>query len=58
MLMTQKGPPSKRKIADEVNSVFTLGLTNGGSAGLIYSYLFSFIGSIAVFTTMGEMASM
>ncbi|KAL8807170.1 MAG: hypothetical protein Q9182_000852 [Xanthomendoza sp. 2 TL-2023] len=54
--------------------VFTLGLTkydffqrqknltlhasSGGSAGLIYSYLFSFVGSIAVFTTMGELASM
>ena len=31
---------------------------SGGSAGLIYSYLFSFIGSIAIFTTMGELASM
>ncbi|KAL6722352.1 hypothetical protein ACLMJK_001459 [Lecanora helva] len=38
--------------------VFTLGLTNGGSAGLIYSYLFSFVGSIALYTTMGELASM
>ena len=31
---------------------------SGGSAGLIYSYLLSFLGSIAIFTTMAELASM
>ena len=38
--------------------VFTTGLTNGGSAGLVYGYLLVWIGTIAVFTTMAELASM
>ena len=38
--------------------LFTTGLTNGGSAGLIYGYLLVWIGTIAVFTTMAELASM
>ncbi|KAI4087694.1 MAG: hypothetical protein LQ339_008836 [Xanthoria mediterranea] len=38
--------------------LFTTGLTNGGSAGLVFGYLFVWIGTIAVFTTMAEMASM
>ena len=38
--------------------LFTTGLTNGGSAGLVYGYLFVWIGTIAVFTTMAELASM
>lgn len=37
--------------------LFTTGLTNGGSAGLIYGYLFVWFGTICVFTTMAEMAS-
>lgn len=31
---------------------------SGGSAGLVLDYLFVWIGTIAVFTTMAEMASM
>ena len=38
--------------------LFTTGLTNGGSAGLVYGYLFVWIGTVAVFTTMAELASM
>lgn len=38
--------------------LFTTGLTNGGSAGLVYGYLLVWIGTIAVFTTMAELASM
>ena len=38
--------------------LFTTGLTNGGSAGLVYGFLFVWIGTIAVFTTMAELASM
>lgn len=38
--------------------LFTAGLTNGGSAGLVYGYLLVWIGTIAVFTTMAELASM
>ncbi|KAL8947412.1 MAG: hypothetical protein Q9222_006301 [Ikaeria aurantiellina] len=38
--------------------LFTTGLTNGGSAGLVYGYLFVWIGTISLFTTMAEMASM
>ncbi|KAL8787245.1 MAG: hypothetical protein Q9195_007855 [Heterodermia aff. obscurata] len=45
---------------DEPFSLFTTGLTKymlGGSAGLIYGYLFVWAGTIAVFTTMAELAS-
>ena len=38
--------------------LFTTGLTNGGSAGLVYGYLVVWIGTIAIFTTMAELASM
>ncbi|KAK3172805.1 hypothetical protein OEA41_006130 [Lepraria neglecta] len=38
--------------------LFTTGLTNGGSAGLVYGYLLVWIGTIAVYTTMAELASM
>lgn len=38
--------------------LFTTGLTNGGSAGLVYGYILVWIGTIAVFTTMAELASM
>lgn len=38
--------------------LFTTGLTNGGSAGLVYGYLLVWIGTIAVFATMAELASM
>ena len=38
--------------------LFTTGLTNGGSAGLVYGYLLVWVGTIAVFTTMAELASM
>ena len=38
--------------------LFTTGLTNGGSAGLVCGYLLVWIESIAVFTTMAELASM
>ena len=41
-----------------VLGLFTNGLTNGGSAGLIYGYLFVWVGTIAIFTTMAELASM
>ncbi|KAG8530175.1 uncharacterized protein KY384_005658 [Bacidia gigantensis] len=37
--------------------LFTTGLTNGGSAGLVYGYLFVWLGVLCVFTTMAEMAS-
>ncbi|KAL8990646.1 MAG: hypothetical protein Q9169_008072 [Polycauliona sp. 2 TL-2023] len=46
------------KTAQRRFSFFSMLGFTGGSAELIYSYLFSFIGSIAVFTTMGELASM
>ncbi|CAD6586199.1 MAG: hypothetical protein ASARMPRED_002470 [Alectoria sarmentosa] len=38
--------------------LFTTGLTNGGSAGLVYGYLLVWIGTVAIFTTMAELASM
>ncbi|MCJ1325156.1 hypothetical protein MMC10_001818 [Thelotrema lepadinum] len=38
--------------------VFTSGLENGGSAGLIWGYLIIWLGIICVFITMAELASM
>lgn len=36
----------------------SFGLINGGLAGLIYMYLFTFAGFLAVIASMAEMASM
>lgn len=36
----------------------TFGLTNGGLAGLVWMYLITFAGFIAVVASMAEMASM
>ncbi|KAL8935475.1 MAG: hypothetical protein Q9216_005403 [Gyalolechia sp. 2 TL-2023] len=38
--------------------VFVQGLSNGGPAGLVYGYLLAWVGTLAVFTTMAELASM
>ncbi|KAI4231321.1 MAG: hypothetical protein L6R40_007766 [Gallowayella cf. fulva] len=38
--------------------LFVQGLTNGGPAGLVYGYLLSWIGTVAVFISMAELASM
>ncbi|KAL8635957.1 MAG: hypothetical protein Q9228_006601, partial [Teloschistes exilis] len=38
--------------------LFVQGLTNGGPAGLIYGFIFAWIGTLAVFLTLAEMASM
>ncbi|KAL8709200.1 MAG: hypothetical protein Q9220_006080 [cf. Caloplaca sp. 1 TL-2023] len=45
-----------KKSVLEVNNLH--GKISGGSAGLIYGYLFVWLGTIAVFTTMAELASM
>jgi amino acid transporter len=46
-------------VADTYNrSYFGSGLSNGGSAGLFYSYLLSWAGFLAVMTSMAELASM
>ncbi|KAI4275921.1 MAG: hypothetical protein LQ337_002836 [Flavoplaca oasis] len=37
--------------------IYTTGLTNGGTAGFAYSYLFALAGSLSLFTVLGEMAS-
>ena len=39
-------------------STATLGLTNGGSAGFLYTNLATWLGFIAVYSSMGEMGSM
>lgn len=31
---------------------------SGGTAGFAYSYLFALVGSLSIFTVLGEMASM
>ncbi|KAG9233486.1 amino acid transporter-like protein [Amylocarpus encephaloides] len=38
--------------------LFAVGFTNGGYAGSIYGFIIVWIGTLAVFTTMGELASM
>ncbi|PQE17187.1 choline transport protein [Rutstroemia sp. NJR-2017a WRK4] len=39
-------------------TVFQLGLTNGGSGGLVYGFIFAWIGTALQALVMGEMASM
>ena len=43
---------------ESVLVVFLLGLQNGGPGGLIYSFIFVWIGTTSVFATIGELASM
>ncbi|KAI4267972.1 MAG: hypothetical protein L6R38_008013 [Xanthoria sp. 2 TBL-2021] len=38
--------------------LFLAGYQNGGPAGLIYGFLFVWVGTLCVFTTLGELASM
>ncbi|GJN68878.1 hypothetical protein PLIIFM63780_000936 [Purpureocillium lilacinum] len=38
--------------------LFQQGLMNGGPAGVIYSYLFVWLGNLSVFSTLSELASM
>lgn len=39
-------------------AVFLYGFQNGGPAGLIYGYLFCWIGTLATVASLAEMASM
>jgi choline transport protein len=39
-------------------STAALGLTNGGSAGFLYTNLATWLGFIAVYASLGEMGSM
>ena len=41
-----------------IRSVGAFGLINGGTAGMIYSYIFTFVGFMLVIASMAEMASM
>lgn len=41
-----------------VNTLFSTGITNGGPAGLIYGYLFIWVGTLSVFITLSELTSM
>lgn len=43
---------------EAVTVLFAQGLNNGGTAGVIYSFLVVWIGNFSVFTTMSELASM
>jgi amino acid permease len=40
------------------SSVFLYGFQNGGPAGLVYGYLFCWVGILCVVASLGEMASM
>lgn len=44
--------------ANDEASTFESGLTNGGPAGLVYGFLFVWIGTFLQAAVMGEMASM
>lgn len=39
-------------------TVFVYGLTDGGPAGLVYGYLFCWLGYFAVVASLAEMVSM
>jgi choline transport protein len=43
---------------EAVTILFAQGLNNGGTAGVIYSFLVVWAGNVSVFTTMSELASM
>lgn len=43
---------------ETILSTTALGLTNGGSAGFLYTNLATWLGFIAVYASMGEMGSM
>ncbi|KAI5456220.1 amino acid/polyamine transporter I [Mariannaea sp. PMI_226] len=43
---------------EAVTVLFAQGLNNGGTAGLIYSFIFVWAGNFSVFTTMSELVSM
>jgi hypothetical protein len=53
-------PLSRRQFAsaDNGGSVFVTDLNNGGSAGLVYGYLFAWAGNILQVLVMAELASM
>ena len=38
-------------------SVFVFGLTNGGPGGLVYGFIFCWIGTVGLFSSLAEMAS-
>jgi hypothetical protein len=44
--------------ANGLCSAFQLGLANGGPAGLVYGFLFTWLGNILQTLVMAEMASM
>ncbi|KAK7398529.1 hypothetical protein QQX98_012077 [Neonectria punicea] len=43
---------------EAVTVLFAQGLNNGGTAGVIYSFIFVWAGNFSVFTTMSELVSM
>lgn len=43
---------------EAITVLFAQGLLNGGTAGVIYSYIIVWIGNLSVFTTMCELVSM
>ena len=45
-------------LTDPLLSVLEAGLLNGGSSGLIYGFIFAWVGSIMQVLTMAEMGSM
>ena len=51
--------PSHRGFAwlTEFKRVFTFGFSNGGPAGLVYGFIICWIGTIALYCSLAEMAS-
>lgn len=49
---------NRRRLSNNDTSTASLALTNGGSAGLIYTWLVAWAGFNAVYASMAEMASL
>jgi hypothetical protein len=51
-------PLLSRILLRNILRVFTYGFSNGGPAGLVYGYLFCWVGTLATVASLAEMASM
>jgi choline transport protein len=51
-------PLPSRILLRNILRVFTYGFSNGGPAGLVYGYLFCWVGTLATVASLAEMASM
>ena len=57
VLLSETPPYRASDRLTEGISVFILGLTNGGPAGLVYGFIICWIGTIGLYCSLAEMAS-